>query len=323
MSNHESSPDEAGIRESSAPAPAPTPAHVHASPPEDPPARTARPVAWQPLTFRGVAAFSRARLGHLLIVQTIVALTVAAALVWFLQRAWFPRILDAIRALPLSGTIENQLLKSPRQSHEPLAADGFLAVAINLQDAPSLGSASDVRVEFHRADISICSLLGCLSLRYPAGYVIQFNRPELESWWGAWRTSIVAAVVAGTLVFLFANWLALAAIYAVPVWLAGFFKDRDLSLLGSAKLAGAALLTPALFMAAAIVAYGLNAVDLLQLLLLWIAHVPLGWAYLYLSLARVPLVTDASPTPANPFSDPATQKKSGEKKQRPSNPFAG
>src|SRR5687767_9056439 len=43
------------------------------------------PAAWQPITFRGVAAFAGAKLGRLLLVQLIVALLTAGAVGWFLS----------------------------------------------------------------------------------------------------------------------------------------------------------------------------------------------------------------------------------------------
>ncbi len=326
MSNHESRPDGAGIREPAEggtvlPAASPEPAAPVNSPAADESAEPPSfPSAWQPLTFGGVAAFARARFGRLLAAQAVVALMVAIAVVWFLQHAWCPRILDGIRALPSTGTIENGLLSTPRQSREPLVADGFIALAVNLDDSASLASASDLRLEFHRSNLSICSLLGCLTIDYPAGYLIQFNQPELESWWGAWRLAILAGVGAITMMFLFVSWVPLAIVYAVPVWLAGVFQDRQLSLFGSWKLASAALLAPALAVAAAIVLYGLNGVDLLRLLVLWVAHVPLGWVYLYFALRRVPREAGVERRPPNPFEGSTPGKNS--KRPVSKNPFA-
>ena len=69
--------------------------------------------AWQPLTVRGVAAFASATLGRLLLVQFIVALLAAGTVVWFLHRAWFPMIGEAIRQLPPQGEIRSGRLDWP------------------------------------------------------------------------------------------------------------------------------------------------------------------------------------------------------------------
>jgi hypothetical protein len=290
MTDHGSRPEESGIREKDKPLLLPT--------------------AWQPLTFRGVAAFSRAPIGRLLLVQLIVSLLVAAAILWCLQLTWFQRVPAAIRALPPTGSIENRVLTSPRTSPEPLAADGFLAISINLNQSASLGSASDVRLEFHRTDYTVCSLFGCLKLDYPAD-TLPFNQPELEAWWGAWRWTILASIVIGTIGFLFANWFFVATCYAFPAWFLAYFKDRELSPAGSWKLTAAALLAPALGVGGAVVLYSLNAVDLLQLLLLWGVHVPLGWAYAYCAVLRLPVVSHAQGRKSNPFGSgsPRSRKK--------------
>ena len=63
--------------------------------------------AWEPLTPRGVAAFARAKLGRLLLVQFIVALLAAASVVWFLDDGCFPTISEAIQQLPADGEIRS------------------------------------------------------------------------------------------------------------------------------------------------------------------------------------------------------------------------
>ncbi len=352
MPNHESDPDQTGIREPSdrfTPASAPPVAadgtaaaeSQPATCPESAPAtldkrdeRDGRgeagvetpshgetlPAAWQPLTFRGVAAFAHARIGRVCAVQLIVALAVAAAIGWFLHHAWFPRVLEAIRALPPTGVVEHRALSTPLQSVEPLAADSFLSLSVRPDGGAGAGAASDLRIEFRRLDVQVCWLLGCRTFEYPAGYLIQFNQPELESWWGAWRGTVIAAVAAGVILLLFVTWILLATAYAIPVWLAGFFQDRRLSPVGSWKLASAALLAPACFMAVGIVLYGLGLVDLLRLLLLWVLHLPAGWIYLAGAVARVPKKPDAAQLRArNPFGDASARIKPA---RAPKNPFA-
>src|SRR5881628_3717118 len=98
--------------------------------PSDIPESTAQerplPEAWQPLTPRGVAAFSRARIGRLFVVQLVVALMAAGVVLWFLATAWFPTLLEAIHQLPPTGVIEARQLSSPRASTVPLAESRFL-----------------------------------------------------------------------------------------------------------------------------------------------------------------------------------------------------
>ncbi len=270
--------------------------------------------AWQPLTPRGVAAFALAPLGRLLLVQFIVALLAAGAVLWFLTTAWFPVLRESIRQLPESGGIEDQQLSCPRASTEPLAENHFLSVVVDLDGTGGASLATDLRVEFQRRQLLLCSFPGCLGWNYPKGWVSQFNHPELESWWGAWETVIYLSIGLAVVVGLFANWLLLATLYCAVARLYAFFKDRELTLLGSWKLSAASLLPATLLSASALVLYGLGVIDLLRCLVLWALHLPVGWAYLFASPLRLRRASDALQVPGrNPF---------GSEKPGLSNPFS-
>ena len=262
------------------------------------------PSAWQPLTPRGVAAFSRAPLGRLFVIQLIVALLVAGSVIWFLASVWFPTTREAIRQLPDTGVIQNQQLSSPHSATEPLVENRFLAFVMNVDGTGAPSLATDLRVEFHRQNFALCSLLGCLRLDYPRGSTVQFNRPELESWWAAWELTIYSASGVAVIVWLLASWLALATLYCPVARMYAFFKDRQLTVLGSWKLASAALLPGALLTAAGIVLYGLGLIDLLQFFLLWVLHLMVGWIYLFVSPLRLPRASDAASAPHDPFGQP-------------------
>jgi len=283
---------------------------IRESPVEERPLST----AWQPLTPRGVAAFSFTRIGRLLIVQFIVASLVAASVIWFLATTWFPTVREAMSQLPDTGFIENQQLSSLRTTTAPLAENRFLAFVMDANGIGTPALATDLRIEFNRRSFALCSLLGCLVLDYPIDSTIQFNRPELESWWGAWQMVIYWVVGIGAVIWLFATWFALASIYCPFVRLYAFFKDRRLTLVGAWKLSAAALLPPALLAAVAIVLYGLGVIDLVRFLILWALHLVVGWVYLFVSTLRLPRASDARPPVSNPFGDDIHQS--------PANPFS-
>lgn len=262
------------------------------------------PAAWQPLTPRGVAAFSRAPLGRLFLVQFIVALLVAGSVIWFLATVWFPATRAAIRQLPETGLIQNQLLTSPRSTTEPLVDNRFLAFVVNVDGTSASSIASDLRVEFRRQNFALCSLLGCLQISYPKDSTVQFNRPELESWLAAWELTIYSATGLAVVVWLFTIWLLLATLYGPAARIYAFFKDRQLTVLGSWKLSSAALLPGALLTAAGIVLYGLGLIDLLQFLFLCALHLMVGWVYLFVSPLRLPRASDAATAPRDPFAKP-------------------
>src|SRR5262245_22139962 len=216
------------------------------------------PPAWQPLTWRGVAAFAFASSNRLLIAQTVVALLALSSVLWFLNTGWFPLLRDAIQHLPDSGAIENQQLSSERTSTEPLVEHRLLSISVAVERQNTPTSSSDLRVTFHRDHVAFCSFLGCHRRTYPPGWNVGFNRPDLQSWWGAWQTMIYLSVSLAVLVFLFVSWYVLATIYCPFLRLYAFFKDRQLTLAGSWKLAAASLLPGSLLVTAGLVLYGLG-----------------------------------------------------------------
>ena len=270
------------------------------APPSPPDVPDNRPFAWQPFTPRGVAAFAQATFGRLFIVELIVALLAAAAVVWFLQTAWFPTVRESLRQLPEQGVLRNQELSSPRNSIEPLAENRWLAFVVNLEGESGAAVRSDLLVEFRRNNFLVCSVFGCLVFNYPKNYTIDVNRPELEPWWGAWEPILMGITIVGVVFGLFTAWFLLATFYFVPVRLLAFFKDRELCLSGSWKLASAALLPGALLLTAGIVAYGFGALDLIHLLLVAVLHFVVGWVYLF-SLFALPRAQAAGPRLVNPF----------------------
>ena len=259
------------------------------------------PFAWQPLTPRGAAAFAGATLGQLLLVQLVVALLVGGAVIWFVHRAWFPTIDEAIRRLPPQGELRSGRLHWAGDSPVCLAEGRFLSLVVDLTHAGRTRSPAHVQVEFGRADYKINSLLGHIQRSYPRGWAVAFNGTELGPWWGAWAPAILAMVGVLAVAALLASWACLAAVYAVPVWLVAFLADRQCSLSGSWRLAGAALMPGALLMCGAILLYGWGAFDLVRLAAAGAAHVVVGWVYLFVSPLRLPRYEKATASEENPF----------------------
>ena len=261
-------------------------------------------VAWQPLTPSGIAAFAGASIGRLLLVQLLVALLAAAAVVWFLYTAWFPLVTTAIRQLPDRGQITAGSLNWSGPSPAALAQGRFLGFTVDLQHEGTSRSPSHFFVEFGRNDFRIFSLLGYLQCPYPQAHTIPFNRDHLQPWWGAWSPMFLALATALVLATLLPLWAALATLYSLPAWLLAFFADRTLTWRGSWLLAGASLIPGALFLTGAILLYGLGALDLVKLALAAAAHLLLGWAYILAAVFRLPLHPAATTVVANPFSRP-------------------
>jgi hypothetical protein len=259
------------------------------------------PIAWQPFTPRGVAAFARAPLVRLLVVQLIVALLAAVSVVWFLQHAWFPTIREAIERLPTEGEIRSGRLDWHGDSPATLAEGRFLALTVDLQHTGQARSPAHLQVEFGETDFAMFSLLGFWRGFYPKGWIVALNRPDALPWWEAWAPAILGLAAEGVIAALMLTWALLATLYALPVWLLGFFANRELSLGGSWRLSGAALLPGALLMSAAIFCYGSGAFDLIRLAAAMAVHLVLGWVYLISAPLRLPMVPETATVMQNPF----------------------
>jgi len=269
-------------------APAPTEGPRHAS-------------AWQPFTPRGIAAFAHARFGRLFLLQIIFALLAAAGVVWFLRGVWCPPIREAIGNLPASGAIRSGQLEIGTLATERFVTNRFLTFALDPDSSRRHSYAADVFVIFRQTHFEVCSLFGCADFWYPARNA-PFNRLELEAKWGAWEPVLLGMAATVTALGLLFAWWMLATIYFLFVWTLAFFLDRQLTLGGSWRLCGAALLTGALLLTLGIVAYGLGAADLVRLLIIAILHVILPWALILFATSALPHVTVRRGV--NPFGQP-------------------
>ncbi len=257
--------------------------------------------AWEPLTPRGVAAFARASFGRLFIVQSLFALLAAAAVVWCLAAAVYPVIDAAVSQLPDAGSVHGGKLDWRDDSPMLLAEGRILAISVDLQHSGALRSPADFQIEFGRDDICIYSILGTAYLDYPSGYIIAANRDDARPAWGAWGPNLLGLIALGTFWGLLFGWAILATIFCLPVWLLGFFANRDLNFAASWKLAGAALLPGAALVIIGLVMYGLGGFDLVQFGFAFAMHLVIGWIYLFVSPLFLNRILPAEPK--NPFGE--------------------
>ena len=254
----------------------------------------------EPFTPRGVAAFAHAKFSRLLLVQFAVALIAAVSVVWFLDDSVCPVVRDAIKNLPDTGQIRSAKLDWRGDAPELLAEGRFLAFDVDLDHDDKINSTADVQIEFGQDTVWCDSLLGYTEIPYPDTGPLPFNRPELEPLWGAWKAEVLFTAAVLTAGGLLASWWLLATIYFLPVWMLGFFVNRDLNFRQSWRLAGAALLPGALLMAAGVLFYNGGFLDLVSLGFLFAAHFALGWIYLFLSQLFLPRIPEPQ-TKGNPF----------------------
>jgi len=261
--------------------------------------------AWQPLTPRGVAAFGHASGNRLRLVQLIIALLVALALLHLIFTGILPTIWAAVDNLPDQGHIENQTLIMSLASPKPLAEGRIVGFIIDLDQQSQDVLASDFQIECHRHDWQICSLPGCSTLEYPAGWRIELNRMEVASNLEAWGPLLLVLTGLITIFLLFLVWNLLALLYTPVPWLIAFYTNRTLTLPGAFYLASAAQLSGGLLLALAQVFYGMDWIDLFRFVILIVLHLPLTWFFLLISPLFLPRIQDDQ-SGLNPFT-PSTR----------------
>ena len=239
--------------------------------------------AWEPITPRGVAAFARASFERLWVVQAVVALLAATAVVWTLSDGIFPTIDAAIAALPAAGEIHSGKLDWRDDSPVLLAEGRILAISVDLDHGGALRSPADFQFEFGRGSVCIYSLFGEAEIDYPPGYIIAANQTDARPAWGAWAPDLLGLAAIGVFFGLLLIWAVLATLYFLPVWLVCLFSNRDLSLRASWKLAGAALMPGALLLSISLTLYELGGFDIVQLCFAFGMHLVIGWIYLFIS----------------------------------------
>src|SRR5262249_8688709 len=182
-----------------------------------------------------------------------------------------------------------------------LADNQWLAVSVDLVHAGQARSPAHLQVEFGRSDVRFISILGFLPWKYPPGWRVAFNRPQLIPWWGAWAPAILAITAALVLTGLLLTWASLASLYFPIVLLIAFFANRDLRLGQSWRLSSAALMPGACLFTLAILLYGQGSLDLVRLLVAAGFHLIVTWIYLLTAIPALPLLAGAKKAATNPF----------------------
>jgi hypothetical protein len=255
-------------------------------------------VAWLPVTPRGVAAFARGSLERLMVVQAVVALLAAAVVTWVLANGFVPTIGQAVDNLPKSAGITRGKLNWPDTTPEILAQGHFLSFSVDLQHSGTLRVPAQFQFEFGGDSLVIISLLGQMEVPYRPDQSFYFDRPDVQPAWGAWSPDFLGLAAVGTFFALLLVWWLLTTLYFLPVWLVGFFTDRDLRLRAAWKMTGAALMPGALLLTLGLWLYGLAMFDLIQLAFAFTVHFVIGWIYLFVSpmfLNRVKAKEAANP----------------------------
>ena len=136
--------------------------------------------------------------------------------------------------------------------------------------------------------------------RYPPDQSRLSTAPIWNRFGTPGKLDILGIATGAVIVGLMLAWAVLATVYFLPVWLIGFFADRDLNFRQSWRLAGAALMPGALLLTAAIAALrlGRSGFDS-DVGFVFGAHFVLGWIYLFMSPLFLP--RESPSAKRNPF----------------------
>ena len=81
-----------------------------------------------------------------------------------------------------------------------------MSLVADLDHRGQAGRVAHLQVELGKSDFTICALPGCVTMRYPKGWVVALNRTELEPWWGAGQPAIMGLTFLLTVLVLVVTW---------------------------------------------------------------------------------------------------------------------
>lgn len=277
--------------------------------------QTTERVAWQPLTFKGVARLSRTtckRLGFVFLVASGLSGILVA---WFIDRAYLPVIDDAVSHLPEQLELRDGRLEYRGAEDQVLAQNNNLAIVIATDEKASIGQLADLQWELRPREIGIGSLFGYLKMAYPVGANVPLDRLNAEPWWKARRPYLIAGIILAITVGLPVVWAVLAALLAGPIWIWVWTLKRQATLRECWQLSGAALIPGNVWVGGVVIAYALHFMNLVGVLVFFALHLVVDLIYLLMAPVYLPSRESSGASLENPFVPPAAEMKSK------SNPF--
>lgn len=255
---------------------------------------------WQPLTPGGAAAFAGASLTRLFVVQLLFAFGAAVSVLFFVSTNVSSVIGDFVRQIPEDAVMSRGEVIG-LGSAKPAAGAAFLSLSLSSTTAVVPERPADLDVRLGATNVTACGILGCATLPYDPSWTFAMGRGHLEPKWGAWKPLIYIVVSLAVMAGLMVSWAALATVYFLPIRIAAFFTDRDLTIIGSWKMCGAAQMTGSLVQSVGIVLYALRLLDLPLLAGVMALHFLVSWVYVPWALLKRPKVEKAAKAAGNPF----------------------
>lgn len=268
-------------------------------------------MAWQPFTFGGIAAFSRASTGRALLVAGLAGLLLTVLILRFFYTAWWPVISAAVDQLPAKGAVRDGWLIWPARSPVVLAENSFLAFVINPVPTHRVGQSADLQIVIGATQLEASSLFGSASISHPKRYEVSLARQDLQPLWYAWRPHLLAGASVGSGIVLFLVWIVLALLATLPLRLFAKLFGRLATIPGCFRMGLMALMPGGVLMALGIVLYNQHDFKLAELMLVHAAHILMGLVYMVgvvLALPKPaalepPTLQELNETPQLPLDD--------------------
>jgi hypothetical protein len=258
-------------------------------------------MAWQPLTFRGVANFAQASGWRLFLVQIVTALISGGVLVWFCEISITPILHSLLGQLPEQCRLSEGRLDWKGATPVRLGEDAFLGIVVDLDRTGNFGQSSDFLLDFSTNNLQVSSLLGRHVLAYPASWRLDLDPLSLRPRWEAWHPFVYLGLGVAWGAVLMVAWAGLALLYTPVAAVLCFLMNRKCAWAGCYRLAGAALLPGAVFLNMAMVLYAFRQMELIGFLVAFGLHVLVGWLYLLLAPSCLPAKEISAKPVENPF----------------------
>lgn len=257
-----------------------------------------------PLTFLGIAAFSRRPASWLLLVWISLAHLASGAVLWFFHLRWIPVLEESGKSFPKSLSIRAGHLHSLPPNFVLCKQNRFLSLTMRSDPEPAGDMTADFQLILTREEIRLKSWLVSLSISYPNRQSISLAPDQITPWWNARKSLFTAVAFVFLSLGLLALWGCLATCCCLPIAVVSFFAGRRISLWASWRLAGSAMIPEAAIMIASIFLYGVHLLRLPGLLLAGGLCFFIGGVYALGAVGRLPRSCQSAAR-RNPFASPS------------------
>ena len=233
-----------------------------------------------PLTFGGVAAYSRAGLSQCVFRFAAWAAVCAVLWVWSIDRAWLPAVELALGKLPERASFHAGRLAWHTPHPIVLANDHFLSLIVNPGDEATVDRTADIQIELGSLEVRCRSFLGWIYLPFPATLEGDFGRDTALPWWGAWKPSLLAVLALMIGFTMLLSWIVVGTLCTGPALMIARILGKPATVPQVWRTCVAALLPGEGLVTLAVVSYACNRISMLLLLVFWAGHWLVGWIYL-------------------------------------------